>query len=270
MLSAKIVCCLAVLAVLGQGAEEEKYSWTEEDGLQIKIVKPIAPEKCLIKSEAGDVVDQYYKLSDKDGKTIGTNWGKKPYVFTLGKSQVIEGMDRAMTGMCIGEKRKVVIPGKLGFGTEGRERDGIKGDETLYYTVQLVDLFRPVPGKSWTDEDGLKIEVTHAIAEKECKKSKAGDTIHQQYTLKLEDGTFVDSSFSRNAPFIFKLGTSPREVIEGMDRAMTGMCEGERRHVTIPSDLGYGPEGRLPQIPGGATLHFDIHLEKLIQKGDEL
>uniref|UniRef100_A0A0K0FK38 peptidylprolyl isomerase n=1 Tax=Strongyloides venezuelensis TaxID=75913 RepID=A0A0K0FK38_STRVS len=259
-----------LFSVLIHGEDvEENYKWIDDDGLEIKIVKPINPEKCKIKSQAGDIVEQYYKLTDKDGQTIGSNWGKKPYTFTLGTGQVIAGMDRAMTGMCIGEKRKVVIPGKLGFGVDGRDRDGIKGDQTLYYTVQLVDLFRPVPGGSFTDEDGLQITVTHKIDDDKCKKSAPGDTIHQQYTLHLEDGTFVDSSFSRNAPFIFKLGANPRQVIEGMDRAMTGMCEGERRKVVIPSKLGYGPNGRLPQIPGDATLYFDIELEKLIKK-DEL
>lgn len=113
-----------------------------------------------------------------------------------------------MTGMCKGEKRKVVIPGNLGFGDKGRERDNIKEDQTLYYTVQLVDLFRAVPGEKWTTDEGIVIEQTHKIDEDKCKKSKSGDTIHQQYVLHLEDGTFVDSSFSRNAPFIFKLNNN--------------------------------------------------------------
>ena len=117
-------------------------------------------------------------------------------------------MERAMTGMCKGEKRKVVIPGNLGFGAKGRERDNIKEDQTLYYTVQLVDLFRAVPGEKWTTDEGIVIEQTHKIEADKCKKSKTGDTIHQQYVLHLEDGTFVDSSFSRNAPFIFKLNNN--------------------------------------------------------------
>uniref|UniRef100_F1L3G0 peptidylprolyl isomerase n=2 Tax=Ascaris suum TaxID=6253 RepID=F1L3G0_ASCSU len=242
-------------------------SWKDDDGLEVKIIKPVKPEKCKIKSQIGDIVDQFYKLTDKDGKEIGSNFGKKPYVFTLGKGEVIPGMDRAMMGMCIGEKRKVVIPPELGFGSRGRERDSIKGDQTLYYTVQLIDIFRPVPGPKWTEEDGLQIEVTHKIDEEKCRLSEPGDTIHQHYTLHLEDGTFIDSSHNRNAPFIFKLGAG--QVIAGMDRAMTKMCEGERRKVVIPSDLGYGDNGRKPNIPGKATLYFDIELHKLI-KHDEL
>lgn len=57
------------------------------------------------------------------------------------------------------------------------------------------------------------VQVTHKIDEDKCRKAEAGDTIHQQYVLHLEDGTFVDSSFSRNAPFIFQLNRGVRTFL---------------------------------------------------------
>ena len=75
------------------------------------------------------------------------------------------------------------------------------------------------------------------------------------------------SEFDRSAagePFKFTLGKS--EVIRGWDDGLRGMCIGEKRKLTIPSDLAYGPNGSGDKIPGGATLQFDVELVDIKEK----
>ncbi|XP_046403494.1 peptidyl-prolyl cis-trans isomerase FKBP2 [Ischnura elegans] len=98
-------------------------------------------------------------------------------------------------------------------------------------------------------------------------KSKNGDFLHMHYTGSLEDGTVFDSSYERKNPLTFTLGSG--QVIKGWDRGLLGMCEGEKRKLVIPSELGYGAHGSPPKIPGGATLIFEVELVK-IQRKDEL
>lgn len=47
------------------------------------------------------------------------------------------------------------------------------------------------------------------------------------------------------------------------------MCEGEKRKLVIPSDLGYGDHGSPPKIPGGATLIFEVELVKIQRSSKE-
>ncbi|NP_001079493.1 FKBP prolyl isomerase 2 L homeolog isoform X1 [Xenopus laevis] len=97
-------------------------------------------------------------------------------------------------------------------------------------------------------------------------KSRKGDTLHMHYTGKLEDGTEFDSSIPRNQPFTFTLGTG--QVIKGWDQGLLGMCEGEKRKLVIPSELGYGDRGAPPKIPGGATLIFEVELLKIERRSE--
>jgi len=80
----------------------------------------------------------------------------------------------------------------------------------------------------------------------------------------LIDGSEFDSSYKRGQPTTF----APNQVIKGWTEAMQLMVEGDKWEMYIPSDLGYGPNGSPPKIPGGATLIFTMEIIKI--KGDKV
>lgn len=116
-------------------------------------------------------------------------------------------------------------------------------------------------------EKKLQIGIKKRVDPEDCTiKSRKGDTLHMHYSGKLEDGTEFDSSLRRNQPFVFTLGAG--QVIKGWDQGLLGMCEGEKRKLVIPSEMGYGESGAPPKIPGGATLVFEVELLKVERKGE--
>lgn len=80
-----------------------------------------------------------------------------------------------------------------------------------------------------------------------------------------KDGKQFDSSLDREEPFEFRLGQM--EVIPGWDLGMKGMCVGEIRKLTIPSELAYGEVGAPPDIHAGATLVFEVELMDIRPQG---
>lgn len=112
----------------------------------------------------------------------------------------------------------------------------------------------------------LQIGVKKRVDPESCKiKSRKGDVLHMHYTGTLEEtGEKFDSSLDRNEPFVFTLGAG--QVIKGWDQGLLGMCEGEKRKLVIPADMGYGSRGAPPKIPGDAALKFDVELLKIERK----
>jgi len=104
---------------------------------------------------------------------------------------------------------------------------------------------------------GMKVEVLQPGSGLEAK---TGDQVTVHYTGVLTDGTKFDSSVDRGEPFAFVLGQN--RVIKGWELGVLGMKVGEKRKLTIPFDLAYGPDGYGP-IPKNATLLFDVELLKI-------
>lgn len=105
-----------------------------------------------------------------------------------------------------------------------------------------------------TTPSGLKYVV---VEEGSGDTPNIGDTVTVHYTGKLLDGKKFDSSVDRGQPIDFPVGRG--QVIQGWEEALLGMKKGEKRVLIIPSDLGYGPQGRGP-IPPNATMVFDVEL----------
>jgi FKBP-type peptidyl-prolyl cis-trans isomerase len=85
---------------------------------------------------------------------------------------------------------------------------------------------------------------------------KAGAKVKVHYTGWLTDGKVFDSSVERGRPIEFPL----TGVIKGWQEGIPGMKPGGVRRLKIPANLGYGDRGFPPDIPGGATLVFEVEL----------
>ncbi|KAJ3248519.1 peptidylprolyl isomerase fpr4 [Chytriomyces hyalinus] len=112
----------------------------------------------------------------------------------------------------------------------------------------------PTNSKKKTLPNGLTIE---DIVEGKGALAKNGKKVSVRYIGKLTNGKTFDSN-SSGKPFAFKLGAG--QVIKGWDLGVQGMNVGGTRKLTIPAALAYGSRGAPPDIPGGATLVFEVKL----------
>lgn len=87
------------------------------------------------------------------------------------------------------------------------------------------------------------------------------DTVRAHYKGALLDGKEFDSSFKRNQPFSAPL----RSLIKGWQEVLPMMNEGSHWRIWIPSELAYGDRGAGNDIPGGATLLFEVELLNIVK-----
>lgn len=215
----------------------------------ILIEKTFVPEQCVRAVKVGDYVRYHYNGMFPDGKKFDSSYDRgSSYNVFVGKKQLIEGMDKALVGMCVNERRLVKIPPHLAYGKRGYGNI-IPPDSILHFDVLLLDV--------WNPEDAVQTNTYHTPSV--CsRKVEVSDFIRYHYNGTLLDGTLFDSSHTRMRTYDTYVGIG--WLIAGMDQGLLGMCVGERRIITMPPSLGYGENGDGSDIPGQASLVFDVVL----------
>jgi len=66
--------------------------------------------------KSGDTVRIHYTGTLTDGQTFDSSEGRDPLEFTVGSGQIIPGLDAAMPGMEVGEKKTVEIAADDAYG----------------------------------------------------------------------------------------------------------------------------------------------------------
>ena len=99
------------------------------------------------------------------------------------------------------------------------------------------------------------------IKEGEGAQPALNSTVKAHYKGSLLDGKEFDNSFKRGQPFSAPL----RSLIRGWQIALPLMKLGSHWRLWIPSDLAYGDRGAGSDIPGGATLVFEVELLEVLK-----
>ncbi len=66
----------------------------------------------------------------------------KTYDVVLGSGQVVVGMEQGLIGMCVGEKRKLVIPPHLGYGERGVGKTSFHKHKNKCYIYIYINILK--------------------------------------------------------------------------------------------------------------------------------
>uniref|UniRef100_A0A8C5JNK6 peptidylprolyl isomerase n=1 Tax=Junco hyemalis TaxID=40217 RepID=A0A8C5JNK6_JUNHY len=242
-------CCLLLLlllllAVLGAPALGDPGPLED-----VVIDRYYIPKICLREAQMGDFIRYHYNGTFKDGKKFDSSYDRGATVAgVVGVGRLITGMDRGLQGMCVNERRHLIVPPHLGYGSIG-VAGLIPPDATLYFDVVMLDI--------WNKND--KLQITTLSKPERCNRTvENSDFVRYHYNGTLLDGTPFDSSYSKGSTYDTYVGTG--WLIKGMDQGLLGMCAGEKRSIIIPPFLAYGEKGYGTVIPPQASLVFSVLL----------
>jgi len=193
---------LAPLAVLLLPALVAAEPQLTASGLGVEYLSK--PDACERLAKNGDLLEMHYTGTLEDGKKFDSSRDRsEPFKFQIGVGQVIKGWEEGVLGMCVGEKRNLIVPPQLGYGDQGAG-DIIPGGATLHFEVELMGIEEgptPVNVFKQIDADGDKAltrdEISSYLKQQVETMQAAGGEQGEEAKKMLEDqDKLVEEIFS--------------------------------------------------------------------------
>ncbi|MCX6116947.1 MAG: FKBP-type peptidyl-prolyl cis-trans isomerase [Proteobacteria bacterium] len=102
--------------------------------LKIKVLKEGQGPEAV----SGKKVTVHYTGKLRDGKVFDSSEQRKvPFPFTLGSGQVVQGWEKGVEGMKVGERRELTIPPSMAYGEKGVGTI-IPPNAVLIFEIELI------------------------------------------------------------------------------------------------------------------------------------
>ena len=119
---------------------------------------------------------------------------------------------------------------------------------------------KKAPEEKKTEAAPAKFSVT-VTSQGSGEPVQKGDKIKAHYHGTLLDGTKFDSSYDRNQPLPFTVGSG--QVIKCWDEGFQGLSKGAKADLICPPDYAYGSRAMGP-IPANSVLKFSIEVVDIV------
>jgi peptidylprolyl isomerase len=104
------------------------------------VVQPLVQGRGPAVQRLQQVQVHYAGVVWPGGREFDSSWRRgSPASFTVGRGEIVAGLDRALVGRPVGSRLLVVVPPDDGYGAAGNEAFGVKGTDTLVFVVDLLD-----------------------------------------------------------------------------------------------------------------------------------
>ncbi|KAF6113783.1 FKBP prolyl isomerase 5 [Phyllostomus discolor] len=242
----------AAAAVAAQG---EDLTSKKDRGV-LKIVKRVgnSEESPMI----GDKIYVHYTGKLSNGKKFDSSHDRRePFVFSLGRGQVIKGWDIGVATMKKGEVCHLLCKPEYGYGSAGSV-PRIPSNATLFFEIELLDF----KGEDLLGDGGIIRRIK--------QKGQGYSLPNEGATVEIHlEGRCGERTFDcRDVAFIVGEGED-HDVPIGTDTALEKMQRGEHCILFLGSRYGFGEAGKPTfGIEPNAELMYEVTL-KSFEKAKE-
>mmetsp|Transcript_46290 Transcript_46290/g.91681 ORF Transcript_46290/g.91681 Transcript_46290/m.91681 type:complete len:569 (+) Transcript_46290:1-1707(+) len=215
------------------------------EGITKDIVTAAADSEWKQPKNGDEVTVHYVGTLAQDGFEFDSSRSRgQPFVFTLGKGQVIKGWDLGVATMKKGEVAKFTLAPEFAYGEAGSPPK-IPANATLVFEVELI---------GWSSKDDLfgddgviKTILTEGSG---WKKPKAGDEVLLSLKAVAADGSEIEE----RGEFEYALGSEALgPIAKAASKALESMKKGETAEIKCSKEYAYGDKH-----PDGATVTLSL------------